>query len=127
MNLINYNKVLLVEMSDEKDYLRSYTLFEKLENEKAKEALLEIMRAKAEQIRRYADSVIRLLQQSGVILSISTKTEWSTTGLDVYIHFDIVSVRNDKIPELERRTLKFQKMKDIDDDDLRNLTSIDDI
>jgi len=114
-------------MSENKDYLKNYTQFEKIESEKAREALLEIMRAKAEQIRRYADSVARMLQQSGVLVSIETKADLDAKGLNLHIHFDIVAVRNDKIHDLERRTLKFQKMKEIDDVGLNDLNVDDEI
>jgi len=110
-------------MSENKDYLKNYIPFEKLDNQKAKEALMEIMHAKVEQIRRYSDSVVRELQKYGVLISMETKANWSSQGLDLYIHFDVIAVRNETIRDLEIKAIKYQKMKRIDDEDLRDLNS----
>jgi len=113
-------------MSESKDYLKNYIPFEKLDNQKAKEALMEIMHAKVEQIRRYSDSVVRELQKYGVLISIETKADWSSKGLDLCIHFDVIAIRSEIIRDLEIKAIKYQKMKKIDDIDLRDLNSEDD-
>jgi len=125
--LISYIIIGISDMSEGKDHLKGYTLFEKIENQKVRDAILEIMRNRAEQIRRYADGIVRILEQGGVKISVDSKFNWSEKGLDLYIHIEAVAVRNDRLADLEKRTLKFQKLKEIEEIDVRDLNAEDDI
>jgi len=103
-------------MSESKDYLKNYTQFEKLQSEKAKEALMDIMRAKAEQFRRYVDAEIRRLDSSGIKINVESRVNWGVKGLDLCFHLDVIAVRNDIIKDLEIKAIKYKKFTKIEED-----------
>ena len=102
-------------MTEKKDYLKGYILFENLTSDIVRESLVALMRFKAEQIRRYADFVVRDLYRSGLLASIKSDITLTNQDLQVVIHINIVAVKNDKIRDLEKRVLKLYRSQDLDD------------
>jgi len=94
-----------------------------IESEKAKDALLEILRAKADQISNYADFVSRYMQKSGILISTTTKVEWKDNGIDIVIHLEVTAVKKDRIQDLEKHTLRFQRLKEVDTESYEDFNS----
>jgi len=96
-------------MNENNKYLKDYISVEKIKNNHINDYLLQIMRYKAEQIRRYVDSVDRELFNGGIVSNITTKILYETSGIDLIIHFDVISVHLDKIHDLEKRANRYNK------------------
>jgi len=94
----------------------SYINVNEINNTKVKDAILEILKAKADQISNYADFVSRHMQHSGILMSTASKVEWKNDSIEITIQLQISAVKKEKIPDLEVRTMKFQRWKDVDTD-----------
>ena len=94
----------------------SYINVKGIDNTKVKDAILEILKAKADQISNYADFVSRHMQHSGVLMSTLSKVEWKGDSIEITIQLEITAVKKEKIPDLEARTIRFQRWKDVDTD-----------
>jgi len=104
---------IIPSMTEKKDFLKGYILYENLNSDILRESLLALMRFKAEQIRRYADFVARELYRSGLLVSIKSDITWTNQDLQVVIHIDIVAVKSDKIRDLEKRVLKLYRLQEL--------------
>jgi len=110
-NVFIISKMKEICMSEENKLLKNFIPVQKINNDEVLEVLTEIMRYKAEQIRRYGDSVNRELFRMGIATNITTKVSYGSTGIDVLVHFDVLAVRSDKIRELEKKAKRYNKLQ----------------